>query len=73
MTVARKSRADSERKTFTYTKEMNELGVIDFAATLRNLQEERDQPDWDISKNRNADAENSELAMNYRKAWDAKW
>ena len=59
MTVPRKSRADSERKTFTYTKEMDDLGVISFIKNLQNLMEERDQPDWDISKNREKDAESS--------------
>ena len=35
--------------------------------------EERDQPDWDISRNRERDAEASQLTIDYRNAWNEKW
>ena len=74
MQVKKVSGEESERKTFLYTKEMHIAGTVNFEQNLKNMTtENHEQVEWDITKHRQEDAGNSELATAYRNSWNQKW
>ena len=68
-----RGKSESTRKAFTYTQEMHDKGVIRFEEHLKNIMRDKGEADWDINKNRQLDAKNSEEAETYRKKWNEKW
>ena len=52
---------------------MHDKGVIRFEEHLKNIMRDKGEADWDINKNRQLDAKNSEEAETYRKKWNEKW
>ena len=74
MRVAYENGAESDHKEFVYTKEMDEMGIINFIKKLEQVAKKaEDGVGWEINEANAAEAKQDDLYIQYKDSWQPKW